>query len=885
MSLNNKKLHQNEETKNSKNSIPEYEMLYPPLKESFVYDENNEIHDNILNIKSTIDNSKNNNYSLEDDVSDNLTENFLSNLVKKPCHLSREKIIKVISKFIKQSKLIKKIAVEYQSEKKISENELSTMCAEKFSYMLIKQGEILFKIGDTGDRFYFILSGKITILKLKETIATMTYMDYLLYCIFLIDKKEEYILSEVLKNNCKILAMSNEGEIQKLYKIVFKKKLIESIHLELIKNNSSLKLFFNNYNQTFKNYNLEVETLEYLQKKKWGSGGSEWESYITKNCKLTVEEATFFEPFEKILTDKKLNNVKCYNYEAFLYLGPGLFFGDTALDSEINKRNATIRAEENTVLAYLLSTDYKNMISSKHKIEQLKDIDFLFYYFFFQDINYNFFQRNYFHLFSPHEYNRDNILFIHGTIPESLIFISKGKISLEFSGSILDIQNILKYIYTHILNNPLFQQISTNNRTKLISNEVLNSIRNYANDQVLLRLKTHNINFINEVKKIRTHQIKLLSKNEVIGLEEIYLKLPYLMKATVSSENVYAFELGLDYLDKIINNEKEVIYPFVKYSINKLLAFVERIQSIKQNYINMYLKEEKEFNMDKNIDKTFYNQSIYKIINKTRNNHSSIFNETNEMPNEINESTANENDTDNTKTDFPYATIFNSTRSPVKFLITKKISSKILNKFNRNRSINTFNKISKKKITIFDKTKNLFDNRKNNINKSNLNINENNNKNSKNDSTILIGSKRLSIIDIQKSFNEIKNEKINFESRNKGVIVNCFPEDCSMHRKKFKSSEGKLIRNLSNFGAEVGNNIKMPTIFNIKDKMNVKENVTKKELISGKIKTFYNVIKLNGYSYLANNKGANMFYQRKYNKKYISAEKIKKKNRLLPKIL
>ena len=880
MSLENRKIYRKEETKNFNNNIQEYENLYPPLKESFIYDENNEINDNVLHIKSTLINSSDNNkYSFENDNSDELTEGFLSKLVKKPCPLTKEKITNVISKFIKKSKLIKKVAVEYQSEKKISENEISIMCAEKLSYMLIKKGEILFKIGDIGDRFYFILSGKITILKLKETIAKMTYLDYLLYCIFLINKKEDYILNEVIKNNCKILSISSEEEIRKIYTIVFKKKLIDSIHLELIINNSSLKTFFDNYHQTFKKYDLEIDVLENLQRKKWTAGGSEWESYITKKCKLTIEEGILFEPFEKILTDKKINNIKCFYYEPFLYLGPGLFFGDTALDSEVNKRNATIRAEENSVLAYLLSTDYINMISSKHKIEKLKDVDFLFYNFFFQDTNYYFFQRSYFHLFSPHEYNRGNILFIHGTIPKSIIFISKGKISLEFSGSILDIQNILKYIYTNILNNPLFKQISPNSRNKLLPIKALNSIRNYANDQTLLRLKTHNAKFINEIKKIRSHHIKILTTNEVIGLEEIYLKLPYLMKATVSSENVYAFELGLDYFDKIINNEKEVIYPFVKCSINKLLVFVERIQTIKKNYISMYLKEEKEGNLDN----TFYNKSINKIINNTKNYNSSVINEINEIneySNEINNSTINENNINNTNMDFSFTTVFNSTCSPVKFLITKQISSKILNKFNRSGSID-----NTKKTNFCYKTKNIFNKRNNGINNSNLNRNINNNSNSKIDSTVLIGSKRLSIIDIQKSFKDIKNGKNKFESRNRESMVNFLPLDYSKNINNLGLSETRLTKNLSNFELKTGNSIKMPTIFSIKDKLNFKENIPKKELVSGKIKTFYNVIKLNGYSYLAKNKDVNMFYQRKYNKKYNSAERIKNKNRFLPKVL
>lgn len=48
--------------------------------------------------------------------------------------------------------------------------------------------------------------------------------------------------------------------------------------------------------------------------------------------------------------------------------GVRTFFSDSALDSEHNRRNVTIRAEEETILGWLKSVDYVNMIAPKIKI-------------------------------------------------------------------------------------------------------------------------------------------------------------------------------------------------------------------------------------------------------------------------------------------------------------------------------------------------------------------------------------------------------------------------------------------------------------------------------------------------------------------------------------
>ena len=123
----------------------------------------------------------------------------------------------------------------------------------------------------------------------------------------------------------------------------------------------------------------------------WKLGAAkEWEEYITKRCSLLVSEEVFFQSYENIITDLAPKKIICYNYEPFLYLGAGLFFGDTALDFENNKRNATIRAEEKTYLAYLQREDYINIISPMNKITRLKEIEFLYTKFLLLNINLEF---------------------------------------------------------------------------------------------------------------------------------------------------------------------------------------------------------------------------------------------------------------------------------------------------------------------------------------------------------------------------------------------------------------------------------------------------------------------------------------------------------------
>ena len=579
--------------------IPIYKKLYPPLKDLFIYDENNEINNNLIKIKSKISKlPAKTNFLKEEEDNEEMTEDFLNDLVKRPCPLSKTKVIDIISKFIQKSKLIEKLESDYQSDKKITSNSLSQICAERLSYVELQPGEIVFKIGDAGDRFYFILSGNISILKLKEIPKIeMTYIQYIKYCLFLLSLNEEYLLNEVIKANDSILNLSSIEDIKTINKIIFMRQLTDSVNKTIL-NNSNLKSFFEQNGQKFDDYDIKEEELDILeqQKSKGIQGaGKDWENYITKRVKLTVSEQVFFQPFENILTDNQPKNICCFCYHSFLYLGPGLFFGDTALDFENNKRNATIRAEEHTILGSLKREDYLSIISPKNKMEKLKELEFVYENFFFKGINPHIFEKNYFHLFSPREYYRGSILFSNGTIPRSLVLMQSGRVSLELKASVIDIHNLIKFTYNNILINPIFSKLTQGNKNKYLPNEKLSVIKNYINDPILTRLKMHNNRFIKEMNVVKNYQIKNLTDNEAIGLEEIFLRLPYLMKSTVISEKIYCYEIGLEHIDKMLNNGKDIIHDYIKLSINKILSLIERFQNIKQNNINMSLvRYEKE---------------------------------------------------------------------------------------------------------------------------------------------------------------------------------------------------------------------------------------------------------------------------------------------------
>ena len=608
-------------------NLPFYMKLYPPL-ESITQVQPS--FRNLLKLKLSSKNSKD--LSGNEVEEDELTQDFLDELIKPSCNLPKTKIIEVISKYILKSKLIEKIEDENKfSKKKIDPQELSALCAKKFIYTLSNRGEIVFKIGDVGDKFYFILKGKANILKIKEIQNIyMSTMEYLNYCIFLIKSNENYLFQEVIQKNYNILQITSAEEVLSLYKIAFKKSVYDKVSQHIIYSNNLLEEYFKAFNQKYTNFDLDKNKLEVLEAnkiKKLSGSYKEWQNYLLKKFELSTNELVSYEPYEQIIKDRKKKKIICFVYESFLFLGPGLFFGDSALDSDMNLRNATIRAEEDTYFGCLKSNDYLNMIAPKRRYEKMKEIAFLYNNFFFQNINPHIFEKNYFHRFYLKQFSRGTVLYDFGQIPKNILLIKEGQIRFDLKCSVMEIHKLIQFLYNKILKNDIFSKLPTSKKKLILTPEITSKIHKYLKEPKLERLKMQTDEFVKEMNKIRIFHMSLLIGVEAVGLEEIFMNIPYLMKATVM-KNVKCYEFSVEQIYNLLKEGKKIRFTFALSSIKKILSLMERLQGIKKNCVEMNnvrynLKNEKIF------ENSFSSIEHFPKINNVNNNYN-IENKSNE---------------------------------------------------------------------------------------------------------------------------------------------------------------------------------------------------------------------------------------------------------------
>ena len=515
---------------------------------------------------------------------------FLEALLQKKTNFDKNKIVNTMCHFIKNSKLIKKLESE-ASERKSDMDNLIYNCAKNLGYVKLEREKILFKIGDIGDKFYFILKGKISVLKLKELKNIyMTNVEYLKYCIFLINNKEDYILNEVFKKNKKYFDIISTDDIIKIYRIVCIKILREKIIEHIIVNNAQLLEFFNEYNLTMSSFHLieaELTQLEEQKDKDEYTSAKDWENYILKKIRPSIKESIFFEEYEEIFKDRKRKyNITCYIYETFLYFGPGLFFGDFALDSDISKRNGTIRAEEKTYLAWMKGIDYANIIAPKRKIEKYNEIMFLYKNFFFKKLNVYAFEKKFFHLFPPREFIKGDIIHYQNSIPSSLYFIKNGQIQIELKVSIMELQFLIEQLFERMIKNKYYKKVFREKGANyLIDIDTYKKIKNLIKEPFLEKLRDKNARFLTELNKRTSNKLTIITERELIGLEEMFLGIGYLTTGKVISDKVNCYELSEKQLNLFLEEEKSIILLYTKYSINKILALIDKLQNLRKNRI------------------------------------------------------------------------------------------------------------------------------------------------------------------------------------------------------------------------------------------------------------------------------------------------------------
>ena len=666
-----------------------------------------------------------------------LDQEFLSALVQPIFLLDKQKMHNTITNLILNSKLINKIEEDLETNESL--NSLMNTFIKNLTFRYFEKDSFLYHTGEIDNKFYFIIKGRISSLKPIKTIEEISFDNYILYLIDLKNNKEIDLLKNVIKLNSNAAPIKSIDDLKRLNRIIFKRQLqqqINSVDDPILVNNKDLDLFFKEYNQDFDYYNISHKVLKKLiiNRGKILSGvlNREWDDYILEHCKLTIEENSFFEPFEPVFKIKKHSFI-CFNYEYNDEYIDNDFFGDFSLDEDKEERNQTLRFEDNTTIAWITVDDYIDIISPQKKIEKKNDIMRLNNSFCFKDISERIFKRNYYDLFIKKQISRNAIIFKPEEESNSLIFIKKGKIALELNYSIIELHDLIKLILDKLNNVPKSvdayqKKILTKERIKVLEYQYLNDplIRNFNTLDKTLKI---------ELEKKRNFQIAVFSDFEMVGLEEVYLHMEHYAKAIVLGDKILYNELPISKFNEILQNEMRLIREsYVQVSVNRILSLLKRLFDIKQNFLSMAkIKNTADINQfydniveESNTENLYYNYNYDKKLN-INNNKTTI-------P-QINFANKNTNN-DEIKNE-------NSRKMTLKSAKPIKSARKIRN-YDLKLEINKDNKERAKSGKYEEKSNNNIDDEEFKINKNKIG------------NIIVVGNRRININQLKREINESK---------------------------------------------------------------------------------------------------------------------------------
>ena len=482
-----------------------------------------------------------------------------------------------IKKYLLQTKIEWLFRDEFENKEESIEK-LLTFFGLEMNYRLFKEGEEVFKVGDSSVYLYLIIKGKIEILKPTPEMSLISGHEYFLYIMNLKHQKEEYLLNINLEENFRQFDI-DKNEIN----------LLPSIYIhhvfELIKMKKRIKFEdeLGKVYMSLKDLDLTPETeltYEILSKK-------------------IEEKLPFIPPIllrkYKFIVDKvNKKKVKLTKYTKVLTLGNNEFFGESAM-GENEKRNATIRVLEDSYLGYLSANLYKTNFFAEKKLAMQNKIHFLSNRFFFKNINLKRFSKKYFNLFIYEKYAHGSTLFEENEELKYVYFIEDGLVELSSNKTMLDIEIFLKGLEEKFL---------------------LKDDKNYLKYKELKSRTTDLEDYLNKTQKSK---ILIVGRNESLGIESFFYGIPYFVTAKVVSQRAKMFKISIDNLWQILNIEIECISNLKNLVLNKVKILRKRLFSM--NNTKLILLDNKIiFNYEFDFNNNYGNKS--QVENKTENKNS-----------------------------------------------------------------------------------------------------------------------------------------------------------------------------------------------------------------------------------------------------------------------
>ena len=601
-------------------------QIYPPIIQGTVYPEskkflsffskkiNNKISSDNLD---SISNRKSLDLIKEKEQNSNNLEEALA-LINKGIAQSKTKskrsgdIKTALENFLRKSDLIEKIIKFFEEhnrdkskqktegknnvdedKEKLTEiyiNSIISKLADNVSIEKYNQNEFVVRMNEKGDNCYFLLSGILSVLKPVTYHIELTCDEYLQYVANLNKNKEYEIIDNIRQINRNYIDIGLTEYLENFLKSYFIIKLKKDI-FHLFKKGKFTKEFIGNrlnlFNFTFSDFNIKSSAINlHIEQIIKGSSlkDKELRDYLDNILVPQKEYQILFNSNPNIFSEVK-HKFTIIKYEDFLYLKPGSFFGESALEDSDSKRNASIRTEEDCVILSLHNDMYRALLYENNRKLKSFDVIFICKNFFFNDISTTIFNKNYYPFFKLLTQTKDDIIYKQNNKVNSVFFIKEGDLKLEINVSMTELYNLIKYYY---------DKLSNNSYIKLNQVELKEIKDKYLEDKLITDVRHQSQIMREKLNKKIKFELYTTNGCDTLGLEEYFLKDNFLCSCVVISKQAKIFEINCDLLNNIITNEKKIHFPYYNLIQSKLLTTIKRLHMIKINYINQLQYKIKE---------------------------------------------------------------------------------------------------------------------------------------------------------------------------------------------------------------------------------------------------------------------------------------------------
>ena len=497
----------------------------------------------------------------------------------------------IIKNYLFQTKLTENFRFEFNDEKKVIEN-LITFCGIEFRYKKFFKNEIIFKIGDSSDNFYMILSGKIDLYKTLPKIKEMTGSEYFHYIMNLKKNNETYRYKLCIKKNVEEYPINPEDELILPY--IYLSYVLEDINRgEEIEN---FKYYLDLVNLTTKDIGLREDEIDSID-------------HIVTKIKAIKKKFPYI-PENKIRGYRFINNkivkksITIFEYDKFMYFKPLDYFGENSIENNAPRNGTTVCSEETEVI-YISDKLYINNILIKKAIVLEKKTSFLCKNYLFRKITQKKFEKKYFSYFIFETYHKGDILFHENDKLKYVYFIKEGNVKLITSKSILELEILINEI---------------NKKISMVHNYFNN---NEGDDNEIITYFYNNLRcdipeIIGHINKKEEIKIFIVKEGDEIGIEPYFLGINNFNTCVVDSIIAKIYKIDVNYLTEIFSYEKPSFFDLVYLVEKKLKAFSKRLFEINNAKISLTdqkIIEEKKRNFQKEY-KIFLNSSNFSSQNK-----------------------------------------------------------------------------------------------------------------------------------------------------------------------------------------------------------------------------------------------------------------------------